>query len=71
MQKVYSETTEREKVILLYKLFVLWVCFGRHLSFFHKEPASQQERVTANCINVCGATDESTEFNDKSCLGQA
>ena len=36
------------------------VCSGHHLTCFHKEPTSQQERVTANCINVCGETDEST-----------
>ena len=39
------------------------MCSGRHLSCFHKEPTSQQERVTSNCINVCGATDESIEYS--------
>ena len=39
------------------------VCSGRHLTCFHKEPTSQHERVTANCINVCGETDESTEYS--------
>ena len=39
------------------------VCSGRHLTCFHKEPTSQQERVTTNCINVCGETDKSTEYS--------
>ncbi len=39
------------------------VCSGGHLSCFHKEQTDQQERVTANCINVCRDADESTEYS--------
>ena len=37
------------------------MCSGPHLTCFHKEPTSQHERVTTNCINLCGEADESTE----------
>ena len=39
------------------------VCSGQHLSCFHEECISYQEKATSYCINVSRQRDESTEYS--------